>query len=277
VTVAAAYLYGYTLPTPRLTIVELERRQTWLGLDPEFRRRLIAMFDASGGKVGIGGGWRSAAQQEALFRSRYTPFDSPPGTLWESQYWRKNPGVAPSTPPGRSYHEDSTLGGAIAADLIGDLDIAHRLGPTFGLRDLADVNNEPWHFQPIEVPTARRNHDGRPIPVWTIPGTVPPAKPPVRPITEDDDMVSLYQPDDGDPAVFKVDGIFAVSAFSDVVLADEARAGGVPATPDGSPFVHNVPRRVLKAYRLLGPLPDYSKFANVPRKTVSADFGSHEA
>lgn len=188
------YLYGYGNPPSRLTLVQLEQRQTWSGLDPEFRRRLLALFDASNGTLGIGGGWRSAAQQEALFRSRYTSHDSPPGTLWLGKYWRLRPGMAPSTPPGRSYHEDSTPGGAIAADLIGNLAFGLAHGKEFGLRDLADVNDEPWHFQPIEVPTARRNHDGGPLARWPLPTT------PTTPTTpEDDFMIARRVHVPGDP------------------------------------------------------------------------------
>jgi hypothetical protein len=176
-----SYLYGYSSPPLRLSLAELEGRLTWRGLDPEFRRRLVALFDACNGTVGIGGGWRSAAQQEALFRSRYTAHSSPPGTEWLGMYWRLKPGMAPSTPPGRSYHEDTTPGprpgSAIAADLIGDLDAAHRLASWYGLRDLANVNNEPWHFQPIEVPTARRDYTGAPLKAWTFPNQPTPTPP----------------------------------------------------------------------------------------------------
>ena len=52
------YLFGYD--GKRLTLAQLEERQTWARLHPELRRRLIAMFgDACnvGVDVGLGQGW----------------------------------------------------------------------------------------------------------------------------------------------------------------------------------------------------------------------------
>lgn len=183
------YLYGYATPSQRLTVAELETRATWKNLDAEFKRRLVALFNASqaaGHEVGIGGGWRSSQQQEALFRSRYTSAPAPPGILWNGTWWTKKPGVASSAPPGRSYHEDSTPDGAIAADLIGDIAWAGTVAETFGLFDLSAVNDEPWHFQPVEIPVARRNFNGQPLKRFMLPDDIP-LPPPVHPEPPDDE------------------------------------------------------------------------------------------
>ena len=163
------YAFGYR--GERLTIDQLERRSTWSRLHPEVRRRLRAMFDHAqneGRDVGIGGGWRSSATQEATFRSRYdVVLSSPWNVRWDGLLWRKKPNVAPAAPPGRSYHEETTSDGfALAADLIGDLDWVADHAAEFGLRTFRHVNAEPWHVQPIELPTSRSKYQGQPLEVW---------------------------------------------------------------------------------------------------------------
>lgn len=177
--------YGYDAakpggwPAEELTAAELDTRQRWNLLHPEVRRRLMAMFVAAaiaGRRLGIGGGYRSAAQQEATFRARYTTTFTPGSrsvVIWEGQTWYLLPGMAPSTPPSRSYHE-ATIGiYALAADLIGDLTWMAEHCATFGLREFSQVNSEPWHVQPIEVPTARRNYSAAEhvLAVWPLPET----------------------------------------------------------------------------------------------------------
>ena len=70
----ARYPYGYGRPPAQLTAAELEQRTNWRNLHPEFRRRLVAMFDAAaaqGRVLGLGGGWRSTASQEQVFFARH--------------------------------------------------------------------------------------------------------------------------------------------------------------------------------------------------------------
>lgn len=157
------YQWGYgTWARTDLTLDELVAKRDVAALHPEFRRRLIAMIDAAraaGVTIGIGGGARSAAAQEAMFRARYTGHLTPPGIRWAGRWWRRNPGVASAAPPGSSYHEDDIAGGALAADMTGDLAWIAANGHRWRLRDFADVNNEPWHVQPVEIPTARRDYD----------------------------------------------------------------------------------------------------------------------
>ena len=187
------YMVGYSTPPRRLTFAELEQRRDWYMLDPEFRRRLIAMFDASNGTVGIGGGWRSAEAQRQLFLTRYYP--DPDGSVsWDGRRWSKRSGVASAAPPGRSYHEETTRDGkALAADLIGDLNWVGVNAGRFGLHDFSDVNDEPWHVQPVEIPNSRTRYTGAPLPAWqleppTQPSPQPQPLPPSQPNQEEDEM-----------------------------------------------------------------------------------------
>ncbi len=184
------------------TSAELGRWKQWSMLDPEFARRLLALFEASDGRVGIGGGGREETQQRALFLSRY--HDCADGLFWEGRRWCKNAGVAPAAPPGRSYHERTTpAGGVLAADLIGDLPWAQANAGRFGLKHFLAINGEGWHFQPVEIPNSRRTYDPRVhgLKVWALPGggaSKPPAagvvtpKPTLR-VGSTGDQVRLLQ------------------------------------------------------------------------------------
>ena len=138
------------------------------------RRRLLALFDGSkqaGTDVGLGQGWRSSAEQERTFRQRYEPAPCPAQVRWNGECWRLKPGMAPAAPPGRSYHEATTAtGDALAADLVGDLAWANAVCADYGLRHFASIGDEPWHHQPIEIPTSRTNYAGEALRSWTLPG-----------------------------------------------------------------------------------------------------------
>jgi hypothetical protein len=47
----------------------------------------------------------------------------------------------------------------LAADLIGDIGWLQANAGRFGLKTFADVNNEPWHVQPAELPNSRRDYE----------------------------------------------------------------------------------------------------------------------
>jgi hypothetical protein len=164
------FLFGYQ--GNRLTVDELNTRQLWSFLHPEFRRRLIALFEDSQHSftdVGIGGGWRSSKAQEQLFLSRY--HESVLGTVrWNGKRWRKNKGAAPAAPPGSSYHESTDVDGfAFAADLVGDLDWMNTNCEKYGLVHFKNVNNEPWHVQPKELPFSRSKYKGEKLETWVLP------------------------------------------------------------------------------------------------------------
>lgn len=184
------FAYGYG--KVRLTVAEMEQRTNWNRLHPEFRRRLVALFttaQAEGTDVGLGGGYRSTERQKAMFLSRYV-VDPNGRTRWDGKRWTKKKGVASAAPPGRSYHEPTcTEGWCYAADLVGDLKWANANAHRFDLLHFANVNSEPWHFQPIELPKSRFRYSGQTLEVWN-----PPAPPdtfvpdPIKHITKDIDM-----------------------------------------------------------------------------------------
>lgn len=189
------YLVGYSNPPKRLTLEQLNKRTDWFLLHPELRKRLVALFNASDGTVGIGGGWRSSAGQELLFRSRYVRSTIPTPIVWDGSWWVKRAGVASAAPPGLSYHEATLDGCALAADLIGDLRFVHEHGDEFGVHDFGGVNREPWHVQPVEIPNSRRTYnehpDHWPLNDWCpAPVLDPPPAPPFD--EEDDDMKPLF-------------------------------------------------------------------------------------
>lgn len=129
----------------KATLNELKNRHDFRKLDPKMQERLLRMFRENP-NVGFGGGYRDPAQQEQLFRSRYRPTNKKTKTFWQGQYWEHVSG-APAAPPGRSFHQVG-----LAADLVGDLDWMNANAARFGLKHFANVNNEPWHVQPVETP-----------------------------------------------------------------------------------------------------------------------------
>jgi hypothetical protein len=186
------YLFGYGTPPARLPLHEMAKRPTWSKLDAEFRRRLVALFDAAkdaGTDLGIGGGWRSSAVQRATFLDRHTVVTSGGCCVFEGKRYALKPRTAHAAPPGRSYHEEAQDDGdALAADLIGDLVWMNRNCQRFGLVHFGGVNREPWHVQPIEVPTGRPRYDGAELVAWRPDGEVDPPKPEPVPTPTEDDM-----------------------------------------------------------------------------------------
>lgn len=103
---------------------------TLVGANPAFAGNVQALIAASGGRVKLVSGVRSNAHQTALWNAALRKY----GSAAAARKW-----VAP---PGRSNHEKGT-----AVDLGGDLALAARLAPQFGLH--RPLSNEPWHFEPI--------------------------------------------------------------------------------------------------------------------------------
>lgn len=175
---ARTYLYGYS--GDRLTREQLDTRFGWAQLHPEMKRRLLAMFDAAqnaGTDLGCGGGARTEASQRALFLSRYDPVGYPTTIRWDGRWWKKKPNVAAAAPPGRSYHEPTIGGFAVAADLVGNLEWMKSVCDKFGFVEFSNVNSEPWHVQPKELPKARSQFSGQTLSVWTLPTSDPTVRP----------------------------------------------------------------------------------------------------
>jgi len=178
-----SYATGYS-GTVR-TLAELEAWSGWQGIDPEMRRRLLALMDASnvaGRPVGIGGSIRTVERQTALFLSRHHVVLWGGCCTYQGKRYALNSGVAHAAPPGRSYHEPvTTQGKCLAVDMIGDMRWLHENTARFGLFDFTNFpgNNEPWHVQPLELPRGRSQYNPttmalRPFP---LPGTTTPPAP----------------------------------------------------------------------------------------------------
>lgn len=187
-------LFGYNASAKLLTLDQLLTQPTIANLHPEFLKRVLALVDASEGRVGIGEGWRSRAAQLAEFLRRHVV--DPNGTIvFEGKRWSLKPGMAPLAPPDdRSYHLATIDGKAVAADLTGDLDWSNAHCHEFALRDFSHVGAKPekWHHQPIELPTARADYNAHPerypLQSWGAPSL--PTEPP--PAQEDDDMATAF-------------------------------------------------------------------------------------
>lgn len=169
------YPFGYR--GKRATLEQMEQQSVWSKLDPEFRRRLVAAFDAAqdaGKDLGCGGGWRSSDAQRSGFLHRHVEVAASDAHCcrFEGKYWQLRKGFAHMAPPGRSYHESTTPDGhALACDLIGDLNWFAANCARFGLNEFTKVNKEPWHTQPAELPRARayyRPATMHPLHVWPI-------------------------------------------------------------------------------------------------------------
>lgn len=114
---------------------------TYDGLNSDFAVRLRALVAASGGRITLASGYRSVAQQTALWNAALAKY----GSAQAARMW-----VAP---PGASNHNRG-----LAMDLAGDLNLAAQLAPRFGLTH--PLANEPWHFEPVGL-RAHPNTDPR--------------------------------------------------------------------------------------------------------------------
>ena len=130
----------------------IARARNYKDMHPTMRERLRTLMEDSGGKVGWGQGVRTPQQQLQLFLERHSP--DPQGTIiWNGEKYSRHSGP-PAAPPGQSMHE---LG--LAADLTGDFAWLGKNVGRFGLMTFEDVNNEPWHVQPAELPKGRRQYE----------------------------------------------------------------------------------------------------------------------
>jgi len=100
------------------------------GADPTFAAKVNALIAASGGRVTLVSGVRDRAKQAALYAAALAKYGSPA----IARKW-----VAP---PGHSNHEKGK-----AVDFGGDLALAHKLAPAYGLH--FPLANESWHAEPV--------------------------------------------------------------------------------------------------------------------------------
>lgn len=152
------YRAGYG--TDRKTKAEMLAWSRFAGVDPEMQRRLFALMDAAraaGTDLGVGGGLRTTAEQEALFLSRHDAVVLGGCCSYKLRRYKLKSGVAHAAPPGRSYHEPTTpQGKCLAVDMVGwENGWLVKNCSRFGLIHFADINGEPWHLQPQECPESR--------------------------------------------------------------------------------------------------------------------------
>lgn len=123
-------------------------------LHPRMREKVEAMMKANP-RLYIGGGVRSTEQQKQMFLSRYEPTSEKTDVFWKGQYWKRVRGAA-AAPPGMSMHE---IGLAVDFAPSTEFDWVKEHAAEFGLRSFHDVNNEPWHVQPAELPGSRMQYE----------------------------------------------------------------------------------------------------------------------
>ena len=128
------------------------RTRNFTGMHPTMVERLHGLLEVSGGRVGWGQGVRTPQQQLQLFLERHD-LDPNGKIMFNGQRYSHARGPA-ALPPGQSMHEVG-----LAADLAGDFDWLGENCASFGLQTFANVNKEPWHVQPAELPRGRKQYE----------------------------------------------------------------------------------------------------------------------
>lgn len=215
-------LYGY--PAKPIPISQLKSVPSFSNLHPTMQERLLQMF-MDNPNVGFGNGYRSEAEQERLFLSRYV--EDPEGkTQWNGKRWKKVTGhdVAP---PGRSMHE---IG--LAADLVGDLDWVVKNAHRYGLKHFANVNNEPHHVQLAEYPNARADYEKGGAPL----GTSGPSSPSSSPVGEDSGSFagSGAGPSRMSSTGASYSGVFGQLSIAEKILSVKGAVAGARTAGGGS-------------------------------------------
>ena len=139
-----------------LTWEQMMTKKTVFLLHPEVRRRLHALIEyaaSCGVPLGVGTGWR------------VQPNPPPAGFAKPGNSWHESCPVSPQSPS--AFAIDTVpkpswpwLGQHCAA---------------YGFKVFTYVNNEPWHIQPLDIPTSRRYATTPPpLGLWNLPGTMTP-------------------------------------------------------------------------------------------------------
>ena len=114
-------------------------------MHPEYARRIFACIAAADGRVGIGGGWRSTAEQAKSHAAAPNTFAPPGSSFHEAQAWAS----------GReAYAAVDTVGRHARHDEAWNWMRDH--AGMFGLCTFWNVNGEPWHVQFADLPKGAR-------------------------------------------------------------------------------------------------------------------------
>lgn len=234
-----SYLFGYN--GQRKSLAQMMQTNTWSKVQPEVRRRSIAMMDDCPYDLGVGGGWRDSSLQEATFYQR-TYEVSCSGShkyTYKGKCYNLKSGMAPTAPPGLSYHESTDpFGYALAIDFLNYMPAIGWLNEhchDYDLKHFGDVNGERWHVQPVEIPNARRNY--RPnihtIRYWNAP--IPPS-PPVSTVIGVDEMIrAAKNKDNGNAYMYSFPPhSHAVAIGSDQKLMQLVAAAGMIDVASGN-------------------------------------------
>lgn len=193
------YMTGYS--GAKRTENSLLAWSVWDRFDPEFRRRLKMLMDASidaGKPVGVGGGWRSSITQKAGFLDRHDKVLFGGCCRFEGVRYKLKKGRAHMAPPGLSYHESTTTAGkCLAADMVGDMKWMMANCEKYGLIHFANVNSEPWHLQAIELPRGRSGYNPKkhePLKPWADYVPPPPVPPKNPPLIVPEPVIELRKP-----------------------------------------------------------------------------------
>lgn len=191
------FAYGSTM----LTMAEYETKETVYNLHPELWSRFKALMEygyTQGVPLGVGTGWRIQP-------------DPPPAGFAQ---------------PGNSWHESCPVSPTSATALAIDA-VLEQSWPwmeancaLYGLRTFRDVNDEPWHAQPFEIPASRSYATVLPpMQIWPLPGDEEEVD---MPLTDDDvariakavwDELIGDPPDEDKPARWRLRQIHGASRY----------------------------------------------------------------
>lgn len=132
------------------SLAEVQNMSSFKKLHPTMQQRALNVMRANP-KIGFGQGARSVEEQRAMFFDRYYRVGYKTKLKWDGSYWEKKEGVPAAAPPGRSFHG---IGLAVDFILNGQDQWFIANASRFGLRSFHDVNDEPWHAQPAELPSS---------------------------------------------------------------------------------------------------------------------------
>ena len=204
-----------------VTLDEIKKFGSFKGLHPGMQERVLKLLRANP-KIGFGEGKRSVEDQKKLFLSRYQRTDKKTNIQWDGSYWEHVSG-APAAPPGRSMH-----GIGLAADLILPADGSQNAwidgnAGRFGLKNFTQVNGEPWHVQPAELPNGFGDYMKGGAPWGT--GDMP-ISPEERSSVLQSEATSGFDSDHGGGSSGGVGGSISYSSISDRVASRGVGVGG---------------------------------------------------